>query len=329
MAGMEIESRVEQIGNGDLTLCDNEEYEDFPVDQETPNTCWCWVQDDDGNYSWEKAVINNAVAGDTDSIMLTMKSLFDNDFDDIDLAVDVADAIGSIANDSFPDFCKHAFNCPDVRNDAIKTDREVVSDKSLFLSKKRYIMHMVDSEGTRIDKHKIMGVEIKKSDTSRALKDMLLRVVHFILDDVDEDEVLDKIESMKSWFKKLPPYEIAKPMSVKTLKGCEDSYRITGSMKGFPYQVRAAMYWNAKCGPNDKRIMPGDKVRLLYIRGRESKYIAFPVDMVTMPDWFNEIVVDYDTEWEKANKKIESYLSSVGMDVAGRKAAIRNNLFGF
>lgn len=304
-------------------------YEDFLTTQESPNTCWCWVQYEDGSYNWEESSINNAIAGDTDSIMLSMKLLFPDDFDDVDLAIEVADTVGDLTNGSFPDFCKHAFNCPDDRASIMGAAREVVSDKSLFVSKKRYAMHVVDSEGQRVDKMKIMGLEVKKSDTSIILKEMLYKLIDLILDGYDADQIVEEIDKMKKEFYSLEPHKISKPISVKTLKKCEDSFRMTGSTKGFPYQVRAAMHWNAKCGPNDKRIMPGDKVRLLYIRGRESKYIAFPVDMVTMPDWFNEIVVDYDTEWEKANKKIESYLSSVGMDVAGRKAAIRNNLFGF
>lgn len=248
---------------------------------------------------------------------------------DTDLAVEIADRIGELTNKAFPDFCMHAFNCPEERKHTIRTDREVVSDKSLFLSKKRYIMHIVDSEGHRVDKLKIMGVELKKSDTSKAVKDMLFTLVNHILDGYDEDAILTKIQEMKEWFRTLPPHDIAKPMSVKTLKKCEDSFKMTGSTKGFPYQVRAAMFWNRKCGNGDRRIMPGDKIRLLYIKNKECKYIGFPVDLTTLPDWFDDFIIDYDTEWEKANTKIESYLSSVGLDVSGRKAAIRQDLFGF
>jgi hypothetical protein len=37
-------------------------YEDF-VKHEQPNTCWCWVKKDDGDFVWEEAWLNNAVAG--------------------------------------------------------------------------------------------------------------------------------------------------------------------------------------------------------------------------------------------------------------------------
>lgn len=290
------------------------------------NTFHTWYLDGD-EYIFTEYTANNAIFGDTDSAgFLIEDKVRGESVDDIVL---LADTIGELTNKAFPGFCMHAFNCPESRKHSIQTDREVVSDRSLFLSKKRYIMHLVDVEGSRVDKLKIMGVELKKSDTSKAIKDMLRVLVNHILDGHREDDILAAIQEMKKDFKKISPHDIAKPMSVNTLKKCEDSYRMTGSMKGFPYQVRAAMFWNSNCGPNDRRIMPGDKIRLLYIKNKKSKYIAFPVDMITMPEWFNEIIIDYDKEWDNANKKIESYLSSIGLDVAGRKAAIRDKLFGF
>lgn len=301
---------------------------DIYPDFDEENRIYGWMDDGEGGYKFDRMYVNNAIAGDTDSIMLTMKDIFPSSFD-IDDAVDIADTIGELTNKSFPGFCMAAFNCPESRKNIVKTDREIVSDKSLFLSKKRYIMHVVDSEGTRVDKLKIMGVEIKKSDTSIAIKSMLTKLVNYILDGDTEDTVLGRIKDLKKEFRKLPATEIGKPINVKTLKKCQDMYAMTGDMKGFPYQVRAAMFWNSKCGPRDKKIVPGDKIMLLYIRNNESKYIGFPIDTVTFPDWFSSLIIDYDTEWEKANAKLESYLSSIGWDVQGRKDSVRQDLFGF
>lgn len=309
---------------GDNDYFNDEEQIDFLED----NKIWCWKHDGD-SYAFGEVDLSTAIAGDTDSIMLSLGKVFPDKYGDVDEVVTVADTIGELTNKSFPDFCEHAFNCPATRRDTIKTDREVVSDKSLFLSKKRYIMHVVDSEGKRVDKLKIMGVEIKKSDTSKAIKSMLSELVNAILDGVSGDDLLDVVKKMKQEFKNRPSTEIAKPINVKTLKKCQDIYNTTGDMKGFPYQVRAAMFWNSMCGNRDKKIVPGDKIGLLYIRGQKSKYIGFPIDLVDFPDWFSELVVDYDTEWTKANKKIESYLSSIGMDIAGRKNSIKKELFGF
>ena len=292
------------------------------------NVIWGWVDDADIGYRWDKIDLNNLKFGDTDSAGLSVHHLFPVDVG-VDEVVEVADTIGMLTNKSFPDFCMHAFNCPEARKNVIKTDREVVSDKSLFLSKKRYIMSVVDNEGQRVNKLKIMGVELKKSDTSKAIKSLLMELVMAILDGRNEEELLPMIKEMKIRFKTFPASEIAKPISVKTLKKCQDMYNTTGDMKGFPYQVRAAMFWNTLCGRTDKTIVPGDKVGLLYIRHHKSKYIAFPIDMTNFPEWFETIQVDYDTEWEKAHKKLESYLASIGLDIQGRKDTIKQELFGF
>lgn len=263
---------------------------------------------------------------DTDSIMLSMKAL---SIQNADEAVAIADEIGAITNSEFPSFMKHAFNCPDERLDSIQTDREVVSDKALFLSKKRYIMHIINNEGTPCDKLKIMGVELKKSDTPIAVKNILSKLVNEILDGKTGSELLSVVDLMKRDYAKNTFREIARPISCKGLKKYQDKLDETGSDKGIPYQVRAAMFYNSMCGPSDKQIMPGDKIGVVYIKNPKSKYVAFPIDINEMPEFMGKLVVDWETQWDKTFKKIENYLSSIGMDIKSRKADIRRNLFGF
>lgn len=304
-------------------------YIDF-VGHENPNTVYCFYEDKNAprGYSFGKNVLSSIVAGDSDSAYISIPYLGE-EYENAESYVEFADIVLEELNASYPPFLEFAFNCPPERNDSMLSEREVVSDKSLFLSKKRYIMHVVDSEGKRVDKLKIMGVELKKSDTSKAIKKLLMDLVLAILDGVEGDDLLSLVADMRAEFNTFQASDIAKPINVKTLKKCQDSYDITGSMKGFPYQVRAAMFWNELCGVSDKKIMPGEKVGLLYIKHPQSKYIAFPIDMTVFPDWFHELTVDYQTEWSKAHAKLENYLASIGMDVAGRKNAIKEELFGF
>lgn len=243
----------------------------------------------------------------------------------------VADEIAEEVNASFPQFVKDIFNAPESRQDVVKTGREVVFDKAFFLTKKRYVIHVINDEGKPCDKLKMKGVEIKKSDCSPAVKTLLLELVTSILDGKSMEEVLDLIKTMKNEFRdRFSPQELATPISCKTLKACQDSYKITGSMKGFPYQVRAAMFYNSLCGPKDQLIYSGDKIRLLYIKGAESKYIGFPSDLEEMPEWWlKDFKIDYDTEWEKAHKKLTNYLGSMGWDIQSRKKKVAEELFGF
>ena len=57
-----------------------------------------------------------------------------------------------------------------IDKDVIGCEREILSDKSLFTAKKKYIMRVRDSEGTRYPEDepymKVVGVDLKKSGTA-------------------------------------------------------------------------------------------------------------------------------------------------------------------
>ena len=302
-----------------------ENYIDFD-DVNNPNTVWCWDTSGD-KLSFCVKRLEHIIFGDTDSACLVMPDFMkDMSQDEI---TEIADFVAEEVNNSFPEFIEKVFNCPTERNQTIKTKREIVSDKSFLLTKKRYIMHVVDDDGKKCDKLKITGVEIKKSDTSVAVRDILVKLTNDLLDGRDIDYVKAHMKKLKKEFIDRPILDIAKPISCKTLKKCQDIYNMTGDMKGFPYQVRAAMFYNSMCTPQDKKIMPGDKVAIIYIRDVRSKYIALPIDTVALPEWFNDLQIDYDTEWEKANKKINNYLTSMGWDVKSLNTKKRQELFGF
>lgn len=265
---------------------------------------------------------------DTDSIMVAFGDI-GVDCSDHDTYIEIADEIGDIINDAFPDFIKFAFNCPVDRDQSVKTGREIVSDRSLFLSKKRYIMHVIDDEGERVDKLKIMGVEIIKSSTADIVKTMLMDTVNMILDGLEGYEILEEIQKMKERYMESDIPSIATPMSCKGIKKGQDILDQTGSLKGITWHVRAALHYNSLCGIMDKKVVPGDKVGIVYIKDPKSKYIAYPLDINEFPPFMDDVIVDWDTQWDKAFKKIESYISSVGLDIKSRKAAVRKDLFGF
>lgn len=299
-------------------------YENFTGPDD--NMIWTWVIED-GEYQFKQVRLKHAIAGDTDSIMMRFPASLE--FEDHQELVDISDGIGEMVNDSFADWAMHAFNAPADRVIELQTEREIVSDVSLFLSKKRYILHVVNDEGKWVDKLKIMGVEIKKSDTPEYVKVMLEDLVKMILNGNTNKELTDRIKYHKEEYKNQPLADIARPMSVKGLKKYTDMYEATGSEKGFPYNVRAALFYNSLCGPTDKQIVPGDKIGIVYIKHPRSKYIAFPIDTNTLPSFVTDLTVDYETQWSKAYKKVVSYMSAMGWDFKSKKEANRKKLFGF
>ena len=301
-------------------------YEDFN-NPDKPNSVWGWVKDGE-EWKWSYEHLEFVCAGDTDSAMFNAETLFPPDSDEDDV-VFVSDEIGSMVNQTFPDFCKFAFNVPDDRKDTIQTDREVVFDKALFLSKKRYIMSIVNNEGQKVNKLKIQGVEIKKSDTSKAVKEMLVELVNMILDGKEMDDVLLRIREMKVEYRELPLSDIVTPCNTKTLSKVNKTFEATGSLKGCHYSAKAAFHWNRMKTPQDQEVYAGQKVGLVYVKHKDFNCIGYPIDLQTLPDWFIQIPIDYDTMWSKANKKLTNYLASMGWDIESRKETARKELFGF
>lgn len=248
--------------------------------------------------------------------------------DDEEEITNFADLVGEMTNETFPDFCLKAFNCPEERKNIIQTDREAVADKSLFLTKKRYIMHLVNDEGKKVDKYKSMGLEVKKSDTAPVLRRYLEELLHLILDGENSQTVHNRIKEMKKEYYTLPIKEIGTPKPTGGLKAGKETFRATKSMKGISYHIRAAMFYDQLCSTSDRPIMIGEKVYVCYIKHVDSKYIGVPVDMNNDPEWLLDIPIDYDMMWEKAEKKITNYLVSVGFDYKSEKEERVTNLFG-
>lgn len=299
-------------------------YNDF----EQINHFWLPVQNVDGSVKMQEYYANFQQAGDTDSCYMGVPDVLQG-IEDIDEFTDICDDIAAITNEGFNDFCKMAFNMPDSRKGSVAADREAISDKSLFLTKKRYIMHLVNMEGEKVDKLKIMGVEIIKSDTSAAVKKLLMDLVNFILDGKDMDFVLNEVSNMKSWFYEQSYRDVCIPASCKTFLAAQKTVEATGSMKGLHYSARAALFYNTQCQTNDVQVRAGDKIGIVYIKHPDSKYIGFPVDADFLPDWMDDIIIDYATMWDKAYKKLTNYLESMGWDIASRKKEVKKSLFGF
>lgn len=302
-------------------------YKDFDPNK-TPNTIWTFETDDDGNNTFEEVVCSHAISGDTDSCYCK----FPNNFTSVaseDELVKAADIIASRVNDAYPSFLERAFNCPSSRNDSMVSEREIVSDATLIVTKKRYAMHVINDEGKKVDKLKIMGLEIKKADTSPIVKEILYDMVKRILAGQSRHQLKQSIEDFKQRFFESDPHDIALPCGCKTLVKAQKQLRETGSLKGIHYVSKAAVFYNSKCGPKDAKVRAGDKVGLLYIKHGESKYIGFPRDATMLPEWLDDIVVDYDTMWKKAETKITNYLKSMGWDIATINKQRRNDMFGF
>ena len=92
------------------------------------------------------------VYGDTDSCYFTAWPILKEQVEKGDMewskemCVQLYDNIAEQANDSFPSFMERAFHVP-RRMCVIKAGRELIGDRSLFITKKRYAVNIFDKEG--------------------------------------------------------------------------------------------------------------------------------------------------------------------------------------
>lgn len=303
---------------------DHGKYIDFGC--EVPNELW--IMDTEGGKNvFRKEILHHLIAGDSDSAYFripdeVVDALGGNEDDIVTFSDNVADAV----NKEFPLFLETAFNCPKNRNHSMNSEREVVSDKSFFLTKKRYIMHVVNNEGKKCDKMKIMGVELKKSSTPAITKKLLAELVDMILDGKTFGEVNRRMRGMKRDFMNADLFDIAKPSSVKTLTVAEEQYKMTGSYKNIAYQAKAAMMWNKNRTHLDEKISAGMKVGLIDINHPDMKTIAYPIDLHELPEWFLTYQINYEIMWKKVFKTMSNYMEANGWSEEKRREETNNKL---
>lgn len=267
--------------------------------------------------------------GDTDSAYISLEAITD-DSTPMEEVTEMGDFLGFMCNDSFPEYMQTVFNVPDERKHIIATDREVISDKSLFIKRKKYVMHIVDNEGVKCDKIKSMGVDYVRSDTPVVVRQFLKDMVEKLINGATYEETRQYVQDFKRKFRKMPLTDIGWPKGIKKLVDYENRFKQEGDMKGFPQHVRASMFWNGSREDADPEIVAGDKIKIIYLKeAEELPYIAFPADRRNLPEWLKRLEVDYKQQWALVLKKINIFLEPIGFDVSSRQRDVVKGAFEF
>ena len=201
---------------------------------------------------------------------------------------------------------------------AMVMKREKITDKSVFIAKKRYIMNTLNSEGVHYDTPKISvtGLESVRSSTPEVCRDKLKEAFKVLMNE-GEDAMQNFIEEFRQEFYKLPPEDIGRNSGTDNIDKYRD--RINLYKKGCPMHVRGAILYNYHLAQKglDKKFQPiagGDKIKFVYLKTpnpiREN-IISFPGVLPTEFDL--QKYVDYQTQFEKVFlSPLESILEAVG-----------------
>jgi len=279
----------------------------------------------EGTYSHEGQAI---VYGDTDSCYFTAYPILKEQIDkgeldwNKEMCIGLYDSIADQANDSFPSFMERAFHAPRKNGEIIKAGRELIGDRSLFITKKRYAINIFDKEGKRKDVNgktgdiKAMGLDLKRADTPKYIQEFLMDVLKRVLAGEQRAQIIELIKEFKRQLSAQDSWTKGSPKSVNklTMYGDLEAKSKVGKAN-MPGHVRAALNYNYLRKVNSDnysmKIVDGMKVVVCKLKSNPLGFtsIAYPTDELRLPSWFCELPFD-DAEMERTlvDEKIENLL---------------------
>ena len=274
------------------------------------------------------------IYGDTDSVYFSAWPALKQEVEQgrmtwsKEICVQLYDSIAEQVNHSFPAFMEQAFHCPREMGEIIRGGRELVADRSLFITKKRYAVNIYDKEGKRKDVEgktgqiKAMGLDLKRSDTPKIIQDFLWSLLERVLAGAQRDEIIERIKEFKYEFKERPGWEKGSPKRVNNLTQYAKKEEREGRAN-MPGHVRAAMNWNSMRRMNSDnysmQIVDGMKTIVCKLKSNALGWtsIGYPTDELHLPAWFRELPFD-DAEMEATvvDQKIDNLLSVLDWDLS-------------
>ena len=256
---------------------------------------------DTGDYDY-------VVASDTDSVYLRLGNLVDKvcgSRSKSEVVVYLDKAVDKILLPFIRERYEALAETMNAYENKMVMDREVIADSGIWTAKKRYILHVHNSEGVQYDepKLKIMGIETTRSSTPEIVRKRLKDAIKLIMT-TDEKHIVDFIEKFRDDFYSCPAELVAFPRSVRGLEKYYDPKSIY--RKSTPIAVKGSLLWNhmlEKKGLNKQypEIRDYDKIKFVYLK------VPNPVgdQVISFPDYIPEELaihdyVDYEKQFEKS-----------------------------
>ena len=266
------------------------------------------------------------IYGDTDSCIFSAWPIYSRDQEIVknwskEFAIEIYDQIAEDANNSFPQWMLENFHCPLKSGAIIRAGRELVADRGLFITKKKYAVNIYDKEGKRKDTNgkrgeiKAMGLDLKRADTPKYVQEFLSEILQQTLAGADRESIVKRIRDFKLDLQNRPSWTKGSPKGVKRLSWYAEEEQRRNERVNMPGHVRASLNWNYLRRINgdkySQEIFDGMKIVVCKLKPNLLKLtsVAYPVDETRLPEWFTELPFD-DSEMERTlvDEKIENLL---------------------
>ena len=260
---------------------------------------------------------------DTDSVYLNMGPLVEKVFGTVDVDRKTGEEfIDNVCKTKIEPAIERGYEnlakMMGAYRNAMVMKREKITDKTIFVAKKRYISNVLNSEGVHYSTPKISvtGIESVRSSTPEVCRNKMKEAFNVIMNG-SESDAQEFIQTFRDEFNQLPAESIAKISGTDDIKKYMD--KNTLYRKGCPIHVRGCILYNdflQKKGIFNKyeSIQSGDKVKFVYLKlpnpVREN-VISF--SNVLPKEFELDKYIDYDTQFHKVFlKPLEIILDSIG-----------------
>ena len=271
------------------------------------------------------------------NILLHNSSYFKTYADTIEEAIEVADAVADKVNESFQPYMRQAFLCQPGFDDIVKCGREIVASAGIFVDKKRYILRVVDVEGKRVDKSKVMGLDTKKTTLPKAIATQINGYVMRLLKGERWEDIAVDIVDFKTYLTTEAGLdEIGLPKGVKNVEAYTSAWRRDPKTM-LPGHVAASILYNNMLEQHgDKESLPivsGMKIRVYYLNKRIGRFkaIALPTDADTIPKWFADTInVNKDAHILRlVDKPLHNIIKAIGREPPSKQTLLQDDLLVF
>ncbi len=275
-------------------------------------------------------------------ILVHNSTYFKTGAKDIDSAIAIADQVAEKVNQTYPELMRNTFLCNPGYDSLVKANREVVTDRGIFVEKKRYILHLVDLDGKRVDKLKIMGLDTKKTTLPKIISDKINSFIERLLKGESWPQVSQSIVEYKQYLEATDDIQlIGLPKGINKIDEYTSRYKVDKNTR-LPGHVAAAIHYNLSLEKfNDKdspAITSGSKIRVYYLKNlnaskkvKQFKSIALPVDSEGIPSWFAEnFVIDRAAHVEKLiDNPLGNIIKAINQPVPSKQSLLVDSLVEF
>jgi DNA polymerase elongation subunit (family B) len=270
--------------------------------------------------------VDYVVYCDTDSAFLHMKPLVDMIYKNKNPSkLEVIDFLDQIFSTKIQEYVDQSYmELADYLNayaHKLHMKREKITDRAVFISKKRYIANVWDNEGVRYSEPELSmtGVEAIRSSTPAFCRDRIKKAIKLIMTST-EDELIQFIDNTKKEFFNLTPEEISFPKSVNELTKFKSN--LTMYTKSTPIHVRGSILYNHyikeyKLQKKYSTIKNGEKIKFCYLKlpnPIHENVVAFI--QILPPEFQLQKYVDYEMQFEKTFlRPVRTILDIIGWSV--------------